>query len=233
MRLHMSCHIISIKPLALLVLQIHPAHSDQCFWEKGEREGGQDWHNLLKITQTLLLLLPQAGWPQPRRRGTGARQGKLAVGKASSCTRALSTAGFGVSAPKGDSPSQMILWVAEILKPYVPAARAARSCPSAWISRLQLMGAFIPPGWQLTTSRALTGLLSLWQLKCTQHVLAWPTLHRDTALSHGRCSACLEPTWHGKTQESERSPQQKMSWPVTLLPHQSSADTFSGSSPSH
>lgn len=84
----------------------------------------------------------------------GACRGSPAAGKASSCTRALSTASFGVSAPKGewwgaDGPNQLLWRVAEILEPYVPAAWAAWSCLSAWVSWLQLIGVFIPPGWQL------------------------------------------------------------------------------------
>lgn len=80
-----------------------------------------------------------------------------AAGKASSCTRALSTAGFGVSAPKGewrgaDGPNQLLLQVAEILEPYAPAAQAAWSGSSARVSCAFCPGLLPPADWSVHPS---------------------------------------------------------------------------------
>lgn len=147
--------------------------------------------------------------PGPAQSKGAARWGSPAVGKTSSCTATLSTAGFGAPAPKGegtrwgtDGPNQLLLHVAK--EPHMPAAWAAGSCPSACISWLQLVVVFTSPGWrQLTTSWVLTRLVSQRLPKHMQHMLARPTLHRDTAPSHGRRTACFEQTCHLKTPEAE------------------------------
>lgn len=161
-------------------------------------EGGErDWHILLKITLAFPVLPAQA------------------AGKAPRCTMALKTSSHGVLTPRWER------WGGVHPASCLADCRVARAMCACGLGGTVfclgplalLMVVFICPGWQPAASWAL------WQLKCTHHGLASPTLLCDTALSCGRCGISLGQTWHLKRQQAEQSTQQKISQSLSELQH--------------